>query len=242
MKGFILMLTFLTRIPIRYKFDFNSDDFIKGIKYMPLIGLIIGGILFPIRHFGDKLVPMILSLLIILVYLIVTGGLHLDGLADVSDGIFSYRDRDRIFEIMKDSRIGAFGVTALILYFMSMIVLLGYSNDVTILLFPVAGRCFALLVCSLNKYAKEKGMGKDFIDNTRISHVIGGFILLIILVSLFQKWLLLIATVITGIIVLLVSSSVNKKLDGITGDVIGMTVEFSQVVFLLSAYLLESLL
>jgi adenosylcobinamide-GDP ribazoletransferase len=172
----------------------------------------------------------------------ITGGLHLDGLADVSDGVLSCRDRNRIFEIMKDSRIGSFGVIALILYFMSMLSLLGYSNPTTILLFPVVGRSFALLVCSINKYGKESGMGKDFIDNTRWFHVVGGFFLLGILIILLEEYILLGAVVITGVFVLMVSGSINKKLGGITGDVIGMTIEFSQVVFLLSAYLLETLI
>lgn len=241
MKSFILMLTFLTRIPISYSFSFNSKDFIKGIKYMPVIGLIIGGILYPISYYGEKMAPIVASLLLIVGYLIITGGLHLDGLADVSDGIFSCRDRDRMFEIMKDSRIGSFGVIALILYFMSMLALLGYSNPVTILIFPVAGRCFALFVCSINEYAKESGMGKDFIDNTKWFHVVAGFILLVALIVLLKEYLLLGAVVITSLIVMMVSASISKKLGGITGDVIGMTVEFSQVVFLLSAYLLETL-
>jgi adenosylcobinamide-GDP ribazoletransferase len=238
MKGFILMLTFLTRIPIKYTFSFNSDDFVKGIKYMPFIGLLIGGCLFPVSYFGDNIVPSILSLLVIILYLIITGGLHLDGLADVSDGIFSYRDRDKIFEIMKDSRIGSFGVISLILYFISMVTIIGYSDPVTILLFPLVGRCFALLICSISEYAKESGMGKEFVEKTKYSYVIFGFVLLFSLIIVFNKLLLIGAVFITGIIVLFVNNSIHKKLGGITGDVIGMTIEFSQVIFLLSAYLL----
>lgn len=241
MKGFILMLTFLTRIPIRYHFSFNSEDFIKGIKYMPLIGFIIGGCIFPIGFLDGKVAHSVISLLIIIVYLMLTGGLHLDGLADVSDGIFSCRDREKMFEIMKDSRIGTFGVVALILYFISMFVLLGYNDIYNILLFPVVGRCFALFVCAVSKYAKASGMGKDFIEGTNFFHVLLGFAFLAINVVLLDKLLLFGAIILTGIIIGLVTVRINKKLGGITGDVIGMTIEFSQVVYLLCAYLLYSL-
>ncbi|MCT4598447.1 MAG: adenosylcobinamide-GDP ribazoletransferase [Vallitalea sp.] len=242
MKGFILMLTFLTRIPIKYSFTFNSKDFVSGIKYMPLIGLIIGGCLFPIGLLDGKIQPSISSLLIIIIYLMITGGLHLDGLADVSDGLLSCRDRDKIFHIMKDSRIGTFGVISLILYFINMFVLIIYNGIFVILLFPVVGRCFALLVCAVSKYAKESGMGKDFIEGTNYIHVIFGFGLLTGLIILLNKPILLVAIIVTGIIIGIVTYRINKKLGGITGDVIGMTIELSQVIYLLSAYLVYALI
>lgn len=66
---------------------------------------------------SGRVAPSVLAILVLMIYLMITGGLHLDGLADVSDGLFSCRDKERMFEIMKDSRIGAFGVIALFFLF-----------------------------------------------------------------------------------------------------------------------------
>lgn len=239
MKGFILMITFLTRFPVNYYYEFSRDDFIKGIKYTPVIGLIIGACLYPLTLVRDYIHPSVLALLILLVYLMITGGLHLDGVADVSDGIFSCRDRERMFEIMKDSRIGAFGVIALIFYFLSMVVLLGLSSSSAILLFPLVGRAMAMMICAVSRYARHAGLGKDFVNETKYSHGIGAIFFTGVMMVGLKQYALLGGFIIAGIIVGCMVRSIHKKLDGITGDVVGMTIEASQVLFLLATYLLN---
>ncbi len=242
MKGFILMLTFMTRFPVNYSFEFNREDFVKGIKYMPIIGLIIGACLYPITFMSGKVAPSVMAILVLMAYLMITGGLHLDGLADVSDGLFSCRDKERMFEIMKDSRIGAFGVIALIFYFISMLVLLGLSEATTILIFPLVGRAVAMMVCSVSKYARLAGLGKDVVDETTYRHGIGAMIFVVLMIMGLKQYILLGGFIITSIIIGCIVRSIHNKLDGITGDVVGMTIECSQVIFLLSTYLLNQLI
>ncbi len=182
MKSFILMLTFLTRIPIPVKFDIDQEDFKKGIWWMPVIGLIIGLLLFGVylllRSFTS---PLLLAFLLFLLYVLITGGLHIDGFADTLDAFGSNRQRERMLKIMKDSHIGTFGVLGIVLLCLGMVVLL-QELAVLCLFFPVVGRTSALLSCAMSSYAREDGLGKTMISNTTIKHVVFALVLCVLLI------------------------------------------------------------
>ncbi|MDP4182339.1 MAG: adenosylcobinamide-GDP ribazoletransferase, partial [Bacillota bacterium] len=168
-KRFILMLQFLTAIPIRVSLEVSSEDFGKGLMFAPVIGLIIGGIIALTRHFLIILFPpLITTALIVVEYILLTGGLHLDGLGDTFDGLFSNRPRERMLEIMKDSRVGTNAVLAIcsvILLNFAALSNLGASDIFkALILFPVAGRTATLIGASVSNYARENGLGKSFID------------------------------------------------------------------------------
>ena len=118
MNRFKMILSFFSTIPVK-NYDFIEAELGKGIRLVPLVGVLFGLILVSlnsgISFILDKEAG---AFLILLVYLFLTGGLHFDGVADTSDGIFSHRSKERILEIMKDSRIGAFGVISLIVIFL----------------------------------------------------------------------------------------------------------------------------
>ena len=122
MRSFFLILGFFTRLPVP-KTSFTEERFKKGLKLMPLAGLVIGIILVLILLLLNALsVPILVrSAILVGAYIFITGGLHFDGLADTCDGVFSGRNREQSFEIMKDSRIGVFGMIGIfmagILYF-----------------------------------------------------------------------------------------------------------------------------
>lgn len=161
---FLLILTFMTRIPIPIKFEFNEKDFAKGLLLMPIVGLIIGGFLWlytsftPIEHSGVS------AFILIFIYLAVAGGLHLDGLGDYVDGMFSGRTRERILEIMKDVHMGTFGVAALIVYFIGLFVGFSEATPMMVLLMPVVGKFMGVVACSFGHYPREKGMGMALVD------------------------------------------------------------------------------
>ena len=144
MKSLLLMMTFFTRIPVAYPYDYDEKDFIKGIKFLPVIGLLIG--LF--MYLPTLLTPYIHRPIIIVsiwtLYLVITGGLHIDGLADTFDGIFSYRSKEDMLKIMKDSRIGAFGVLGILWLIILNLTLAYYTENMLLLLVPVVGRSSAL--------------------------------------------------------------------------------------------------
>lgn len=248
MRSLLMMLTFLTRIPIKYPYEYRKEDFIRGVILMPLIGLIIGLILWGISFLANYIDRPVVSLLIWIVYIWVTGGLHIDGLADSVDGLYSNRDKDRMLEIMKDSRIGTFGVLSIFFIFSLNIVLTNYIDYMYIVLVPVIGRSCALLACSISQYAREgEGMGKAVIENCGLREGITAFIFpTIIGIILFSFKLyshkFLIAILLSMLFTLLSTRYIKGKLGGMTGDNIGFIIETSQTAFLISLYILSKVM
>ena len=153
MKGILLLFRFMTRLPIGVDPKFDSDELGKSMKFFPVIGMIIGLILFGAFWLLYTVVysPMVMAVLLVTIEVILTGGLHLDGLADTFDGIFSYRSKQKMLDIMKDSRLGTNGGLVLILYFMLKVVLLveisefaGLNMGILLLIVPVA-----ITVCAI---------------------------------------------------------------------------------------------
>ena len=110
MRRFAVMLTFLTRIPIPIRFDVAYEDYVKGVGWTPLIALIIGVPLFFAGMLNVYVHSYILSVFILALYLMLSGALHVDGLADTMDAFGSNRSKERMLEILKDTKMGTFGV------------------------------------------------------------------------------------------------------------------------------------
>ncbi len=135
----------------------------KGVpRIFPLVGLLLGAAAalfdYGLQHI---LPPLAGSALVIIALLIMSGGLHLDGLADTADGFFSSRPRERMLEIMKDSRTGPMGAAAIVCDLVLKTALLasvtGAMRSSVILLMPLAGRCSLLIMLSLLPYARAEG-------------------------------------------------------------------------------------
>lgn len=238
MRSFILMITFLTRIPIPMRFEFNTEDFVKGFIYFPIVGAIIGGILVIPFVFLDYVKVSVFAFLLIILYLLVVGGLHIDGISDVFDGIFSARKKDRMLEIMEDSRVGAFGVVGLVIYFIGLYIALVEVIQLEqgllyVFLMPIVGRTMALVGAGFSSYAKSEGLGKSLIDGTK--PIVSLCLIVVLCVGAYVINLsVFISVVLTTCLVLMIIWRIHKLLDGITGDVVGLLVEVSQVAFLLS--------
>ena len=263
MKGFLLLLSFMTRIPMP-KIDYDEEKLGKSMKLFPLVGIVIGFILlffsivfsYVLSNLSFSAFLPIIILVVILTDLISTGALHLDGLADTFDGIFSYRSKHKMLEIMKDSRLGSNGALALILYFLIKFVLL-YSllmedqgeTVFAVLTYPVVARLCSVISCASAPYARGSGMGKTFVDNTKASGVIIALLITVVYSSamlyhitfphalpsdlVIRKLgvnLLIIA--ILGLFAFSFSKLIERKIGGITGDTLGALLEISSLVYL----------
>jgi adenosylcobinamide-GDP ribazoletransferase len=175
MRIFFIGLQFLTRIRIVRQDNWSMEDFGRSVKYFPLIGAVLGsiyalvaytlldflpqkGIFFP-QHIG--------VVLFLVLPILLTGGLHCDGFMDTMDGVFSGRSRDRMLEIMKDSRVGATGVTSFVLLlFLQWALLLDmYPSDKLIkalFIMPIISRLMMAVSITCFPYARPEGMGKAF--------------------------------------------------------------------------------
>ena len=170
-KGFFIMLTFFTRIPIGAWVHYTDTAYKKGLFTFPFVGFVIG-VLSCWPFLFSSMTSELRALLIVTSYVFISGGIHLDGLADSADGLFSGRDRVRMLEIMKDSQIGTFGVIALIMYFLFFFVSVKSVTWLWVLYMPFVGKAMGFIAASISRYAREdRGMGYIFIHEDRKSVV-----------------------------------------------------------------------
>jgi adenosylcobinamide-GDP ribazoletransferase len=254
------MLQFMTTIPIWVSIKADKEDFGKGLVLAPVVGLLIGvllaggnymlGLLFP---------PLVTAVLTIVFYIILTGGLHLDGLGDTADGLFSNRPRERMLEIMKDSRVGTNAVLILIIVvFLDISLLSSIQNQtIFILLFmPVAGRIASIVGAGSSQYAgTSDGPGRWCVELCGLKDVLSGLVIYFVIfataagitglytgVTGFLSGVgILLTALIPPFSAFVLVRFFGSKLGGVTGDILGAVCELNQVVFLLTAFLLLGL-
>lgn len=241
-SGFLTLISFFTQIPVGKKIEYNVDSFKKSLNLYTLMGAVIGFLLCVIYLiFNNLSISFIRGLILTIGYIVITGGIHLDGASDTSDGIFSGRTGDRIFDIMSDSHIGAFGVITLILIILSQFVLFSYLNFEAVFMMPVAGRVSAIVACWNKKYAKTtKGMGTAFIENINNKVLIANLSTLFIL-SMFSPYRTVIFTACFATLSAsyFISSLIEDKIGGMTGDTCGFIIEISQIIFMILVLFLQ---
>lgn len=119
MKTLILLIQFFTRIPLPIQINMDEINLKKGSALLPFVGVIIGAWNWLIFTLVALVMPLPVAIIAgLFAEVIITGGFHVDALADTADGLFSSRKRERMLEIMKDSRVGANGVIAICFYFL----------------------------------------------------------------------------------------------------------------------------
>lgn len=250
MKRLIGIIQFMTRIPIPVDTGFD-EEFHKSIIYFPIVGLVLGICYMLVARLGLVLFnPYITAVLVLASEVILTGGLHLDGLGDSFDGLYSYRDKEKILEIMKDSRLGTNGLLAIVIVFLLKVGLLNSLLEQNILwpilTMPVVARSMQVIACYRTKTPREKGMGNIFIGKVSTSYLIG-VITLMLGINLGSIYLMegqilyaneIITLLIMAVGVKLFVKSVYKKIDGITGDILGCICELSELVYLMIIYMM----
>jgi len=240
-KRLVLMLQFFTRIPIKLNLAANAEDYGKGLIFAPFVGIIIGAILAAVSYGLLYLFPKpMVAVIVLVLYIIITGGLHLDGLGDTFDGIYSNRSKERILEIMRDSRVGTNAVLAVVSLLLLNYVALSQTNSAyffrIILLMPMAGRVGSLVSAAVSKYARSgEGLGKSFIDFCGKKELFLG-LLIYIVISLstfdYKLWIVLLLPPISAFVFVRVLS---RKIGGATGDILGAVCELNQCAFLILA-------
>ncbi len=244
-SGFLVLISFFTRIPIGKHVQYNENNFKSALGLYSLMGAVIGVILLVVNQIsGIFHISFVKGLLLALCYAIVTGGIHFDGAADTVDGLFSGRTGERIFEIMSDSRIGAFGVLCLIFIVLSQFVLFSYISIYACMLVPIVGRCSVTVGCYHKKYAKNnKGMGTLFIESINTKVLVSNIIILSVFCILFPgKFTFIAASALTLLSSYLISKWIEKKIGGMTGDTCGFITEISQIIFMFACLFIEGLM
>ncbi len=213
-------------------------------RWATFIGLIIGGLLglsdLLLQYLG--LSSLTRSALITALWLGITGGLHLDGAMDTTDGL-AVTDPERRLEVMKDSATGAFGaMVAIIIILLKTAILSETTQDSWLILMFAAGwgRWGQLIAIALYPYARETGKGAFHKENMQVFPDVclgSGLIVVSSIVMLFLKafslWGMLLIISGCAIIALLPGYYFFSQLQGHTGDTYGAVVEWTEVLILL---------
>jgi len=236
MKHLISAFQFLTILPLGKPRELDAS---KITPCFPIVGLGIGLILLLADYLFSALWPVsIVSLLDITLLAILSGGLHLDGLGDTADGLFSHKSPERALAIMRDSRIGAMGLLAILFVLaIKWVSLQGVAEHraLYLLIIPAYSRGAMMFGIKFLNYGRpEGGVGTDFFSR-KPSMVALTSILLPILISL---WLGYPAIWLNGLFILvtaLILLYFNRRLGCITGDMLGAMAEVEEACLLLVA-------
>lgn len=238
MRFFWLALSFLTTLPAP-QLPYIPGGLSRSAVWFPLVGMIIGGIL-GAASWGLHLIfpPAITAVLITTLWIMLTGGLHLDGVADCCDGLLASTSAEKRLEILRDPRNGTFAVLGLILFvalkITAVFTLLQQNNVVIIplLLAPTVAR-WLILPTAKQPLARGSGMGNEFAQGLT-ARILGTAVLLPIFITIYSGWQGVIAILCAHLTTWWWIHFAKKRIGGVTGDVYGAVVETAELAILLT--------
>ena len=251
MNSFLIALQFLTRIFIVKQSIWTEQSFGESVKFFPAVGAVLGVFYAAIICAVSLLnLPLFTGAVGFALMIILTGGIHCDGLMDSADGLFSGREREKILLIMKDSRAGSFGVVSLVLVAAIEIATLAELAKLStwwlcaaIYSAPIIGRLMMVVTIGAFPYARTEGMGKAFAQFTTRWTIIfaAGEAVLLLLPLILASEKFLICAAAASLVALLVTIKFarfsTEKIGGVTGDIYGAITTLAEM-FALITFLL----
>lgn len=243
MKLFLATLAFMSRIPVPERFmqGLAVEQYVRGIVTFPLVGVVLGALGGLVFILLDGWCGMPLAALFsVLALALLTGGFHLDGLADTCDGVFSARTRERMLAIMRDSRLGTHGGLALIVVLLAKVLVIAELalRDMPVLMVLIAacaaGRGGAVLLMYGHGYAREEGLGNLFIGKISLAQTLITLGITALLAAMLLGITGLLALAITLVAIYLLGLMLKRTLGGQTGDTLGAAIELGEVIFMLA--------
>lgn len=254
MQALIAAFQFLTRVPLPVSVPFDGPVLTHSVIYFPLAGAFIGACLAAAASLFELAVPAWpAAVLLLAIWTGLSGGLHIDGWMDTADGVLSHRSRERMLEIMKDSRVGAMGVLAgvlLLLFKASLLAELLAEGKAGIclsilIISPIWSRTWmAVAIAGWPSARHGEGIGSLFngvkgLQAAAATLVATGFTIIVLLLFKIEfseviLWLIL-CFVLTAACGGLLAVMLNRKLGGLTGDTYGAMNEAVEAVLLLAA-------
>lgn len=236
--GLFVAARYLTIVPIPGPTSGHPGALGRAAAWFPVIGLGLGVFLIIVEKITLVLFPSLLAgLLTVTAWKLVTGGLHLDGLADCLDGLGG-RDAEHRLAIMRDSRIGAFGAIGLILFLLleigAVVELPPGVRARTLLVVPVIARATPSLLALLFPAAKSEGFGAAFSASVgrRAAPIALAIALLVAATALRSLGVVVLAVALLSAVA--VARFVATRVAGITGDVLGAAIEVAELAGLLT--------
>jgi adenosylcobinamide-GDP ribazoletransferase len=235
---FRLALSFLTILPVLDDRPAAEETVAASFAWFPLVGFALGAALcLEDRFLAIRLGQTIRSVLDILSLTLITGGLHLDALADTADTLGARGDRTRALEILRDSRIGSFGAIALIfdltLKFLALATLAGWRRYSALFLVPGLSRWAMVSVASGIDYLRPDGAGTTLVGSQSTRRLFIASVTVAIALAAVLSLRSITATLAAIIVPTLMRALYRKWLGGVTGDLIGACGEIVEVLALI---------
>jgi len=233
-KRYLVAFQFLTIIPLPFKTDCEARDLGRSTAAFPLVGLTIGALLAGLNWLIAPWVARPLAdALLIAVLTAVTGALHLDGLADVCDGMAARGGRERFLEVMKDSRVGAVGavgiVLGLLLKWQALLAVPAGIKMPALLFFPALARLAQVLAMTGARHARKEGLGAVFIQGTGNAQLVAALTLTLAAAFVLPPLTGLAAYVAVILATMALRFYFQRRLGGLTGDVVGCISELAEI-------------
>lgn len=245
-RQFAAAIAFLTRLPVPSRLVFDAKDVGRSARWFPLIGLMIGGFLVAALQILTAVFPaLVTAFLIVAIDALITGALHLDGLADTADGFGGGRSREDVLRIMRDHAIGSYGAVALIVVVAIKAsalaeLIVRHRAAAWLALMPMLGRWSVVLLSATQPYARRLdqdgapsgGAVSDFVG--RVELVVASA------TALPSAFILATWRGLAAALLVLAASGLwgwycRRRIGGVTGDTLGASVEISEVLVLLFA-------
>ena len=242
----VAAVRFLTVLPLPeypQRFDDDTVSLRVGGGYYPLVGLLLGLLLsLLVVVAGPHLPPLALAALLVVGLVLLTGGLHLDGLMDACDGLFGGTTRESKLEIMRDSRVGSFavlGAACVLLLEWSFFASLGAAHLIQALLITLPCARWAMIVAvRAFPSARAAGLGAAFRQAVTPGKLLQAGITAMLIALLAGGLVGAAAWIVATLLALALGAWVTRSLGGLTGDIYGAIAEITEVILLLLLVLL----
>ncbi|WP_338473805.1 adenosylcobinamide-GDP ribazoletransferase [Pseudomonas sp. MS646] len=242
MLPFWIALQFLSSLPVRLPGMPEPEQLGRSLLFYPLVGLLFGGLLWLLDALLGGSPPPLHAALLLSAWVLLSGGLHLDGLADSADAwLGGFGDRERTLLIMKDPRSGPIAVITLVLVlllkFTALLALIEQGQSLALLIVPVLGRGALLALFLTTPYVRAGGLGQALADH--LPRRAGWRVLLGAALGCvwLAGWLGVLALLVVAAVFIGVRRMMVNRLGGCTGDTAGALLELLEVAVLVGVVL-----
>jgi len=240
---FLVALNFLTIIRTPWRREVSPEELGRSLNYFPVVGIVIGLILAGLNWGLSLILPSsVVNILLVVSLAVISGALHLDGFVDTCDGIAGHKTVEARWQVMRDSRVGGFGIVGAILLLLVKYISLNNVPEpllmMTLLLMPVVSRWAMVYAIFAYPYARPSGLGKVFKQEASwLRFIVATLTTLAVAVVLAQLAGLIIMAGIWAM-VMLMAAYLKRKFSGLTGGTYGAINEMAEVCVLILVLIL----
>ena len=247
LRLFLTAIQFFTRIPVPARVGHSAQQLEQAARYLPLVGICVGALCSAVLYFGAQLLPLALAVgLSIAAGILVTGAFHEDGLSDFADGMGGGHNKEKALAIMKDSRVGAYGVITIVLVlllkYQALLALCGTQSLLFAAAALIAAHAFSRLMAAsimlTQRYVRDDDSARAKPAAQALSHTSFAIALFIGIVPLGMMFIAtphqVLAAVAAALLMrIYLAWRLQKRLGGYTGDCLGAVQQLSELAFYL---------